>query len=68
VREPKWPSRRESQALESAETQTRRARADLEVADHDGVTRGGAESGFGENPKYGRYGGRSEARAGALAS
>jgi hypothetical protein len=33
-----------------------------------GVTRDGAESGFGENPKLGRYGGRSEARAGALAS
>jgi hypothetical protein len=38
------------------------------MADHDGVTHGGVESGFGGKAKLGRYGGRSEARAGAMAS
>ena len=41
---------------------------DLEVVEHDEVTHGDAKSGLGGNPKLGRYGGRSEARAGALAS
>jgi hypothetical protein len=38
------------------------------MAEHDGVTLSGAESGFGGKTKLGRYGGRSEARAGPLAS
>jgi hypothetical protein len=38
------------------------------MADHDGVTHGGTKSGFGGNSKLGCYGGRSGARAGALAS
>jgi hypothetical protein len=53
---------------ESAETWTERVRADLEMADHDRVTHGDAESGFGRNSKLGRYGGRSGARSGSLGS
>jgi hypothetical protein len=35
----------------------RRARADLEVADHDGVTHGGVDDQFGGKPKFSSYGG-----------
>jgi hypothetical protein len=35
----------------------RRARADLEMAVHGAVTRGGAEKRFGGNPKLGHGGG-----------
>jgi hypothetical protein len=37
------------------------------VAGHDDATHGGVEIRFGAKTKLGRYGGRSEARAGALA-
>jgi hypothetical protein len=35
----------------------RRARADLEVVDHDGVTHGDADGQFGVKPKFSGYGG-----------
>ena len=39
-----------------AETRVRRARADLRMADHGGVSHGGDFDRFGGNIKFGRYG------------
>jgi hypothetical protein len=41
-------------------------RADLEMDDHGARSHGGAENQFGGNRELRSYGGRSEARAGAL--
>jgi hypothetical protein len=51
-----------------AETRTRRARVDLEMAGQGATSHGGADNRFGGRMKFFGYGGQSRERVGALAS